>query len=68
MEIEEEKIDVVKMADEALMDDFKDESFLNETNKEDLVSNELLQEKIDMIEVLQEQLEKEKEKFHELNK
>ena len=52
MEIEEEKIDVVKMADEALMDDFKDESFLNETNKEDLVSNELLQEKIDMIEVL----------------
>ena len=44
------------------MEETKDEDRQNLNFLENTFSNELFQEKIDLIEVLQEQLEKEKEK------
>ena len=49
------------------MEETKDEDRQNLNFLENTFSNELLQEKIDLIEVLQEQLEKEKEKVKQLN-
>ena len=49
------------------MEETKDEDRQNQNFLENTFSNELLQEKIDLIEVLQEQLEKEKEKVKQLN-